>query len=800
MSFGDLYQLPPGQDVAPGLPPIELPKTGAPAPQPLRVTVAPKPQMLPPIVVTPEPQPEALPAAPQGAQAADPFAAFPDAPASETKAPVPTPDGKPADPWGEFSDAPPKAAEKKPGREIPADEAASRGVVNALTFGFGPAIAGLAEASGMPSAAEKPDQIDINPVRPIVGAAKLLHGWLLDHPDPAVREAYDRGREAAMADERLASEQHPYAYVAGQLGGALASPGFGIGKAAATGGARLLAGAKAGTVAGGLYGAGEATSQGKSPLEVAKDAGKGAATGGVFGGAGAGISNVVGAGASKIASIVRGTRDVEAEAGRRVVNALRSDFETQGRRMGPDEIMAANAAGTPRAIMDTGGERTQALARSAANTSPEARSAINSVVEPRFEDQGTRIGGFIRQVTGGANAGADLAALESAAVAAKKPAYAKAYAAGDKPIWSPELERLASSPAVESAIGGAALRGKNRAVAEGMGGFNPSISVSPTGTVSFNKGPTGVPTYPNLQFWDYVQRELRDAANKAQRTGANEEAGAMFTLHKQLRAELDRLVPEFGQARSTAAAFFGAGDALEAGQKFVMQNANIGEARRALSKMSGPERELFARGFASDLADKIEKTGFSRDVLKSIFVNNGPAIEKIRLALGPQRAREVEALLRAEAVVDEARKALGNSSTVRQMMESGLAGGSAVAAFEGIKEHDFNPAHILAGALTVGAARHGAKVIDEKVARRVGEMLASNDPAILAKGIKIVTGSPVYFEALRRATAAGSRVAAYDVGPTRALAAAGAGAQGLVNRMNHPTEHSHDSLLDQAAQ
>jgi hypothetical protein len=691
-------------------------------------------------------------------------------------------------------------ADKPPSRAVPGEEAATRGLLNSLTFGFAPSIAGLAEASGMPSAAEKPDQIDINPVRPVVGAAKLLHEWLVDHPDPEVRAAYDRGREASMGDQNLSSEQHPYAYVAGQLGGALVSPGFGVAKAAATTGGRVLNALTAGTIAGGLYGGGEATSEGQSPVDVAKSAGKGAALGGLFGTVGSVGAEMLGQGANKIASIIRGTRDVDAEAGRRVVSALRSDFEQGGARLSPEEIMAANAAGTPRTIMDAGGERTKALMRSAANTSPEGRAAINAVVEPRFEDQGTRIGGFIRQVTGGGHAGQNIDALESAARRANAPAYRSAYAAGDRPIWSPELERLVSSPSVEKAIGGAATRGKDRAVLDGMGGFNPAITVSPSGVVTFNKGPKGVPTYPNIQFWDYAQRELKDLAEKARRAGANEEAGAMFGLHKQLNQELDRLVPQFKAARGTAASFFGATNAVEAGQNFVLSSASLHEARKVLSTMSAPERELFARGFASDLADKIEKTGFNRDVLKSIFLNNGPALQKIKIALGTSRARELEALLRVETVVDEARKALGNSSTVRQLAEAGLAGGGAVAALEGLNEQGFNPAHVIAGALTLGAARHGAKVIDQKVARRVGEILASNDPSVLAKGIKLVSARPEYFDALRTATAAGARVAAHDIGPARAAAGAGAVAQSLINRMNKPAQHDHDSLMDQVSQ
>lgn len=772
--MSQLYGVQPGQDIAPNLPPVELPTVPGASSQPLRIRVTPNP-----------------PAA--GAPTADPFAGFPDAlPAEAAKSA--------GDPFAAFPDAPPKVADKPMGRTVPGEEAATRGLVNSLTFGFGPAIAGLAEASGMPSAAKEADQIDINPVRPVVGAAKLLHGWLLDHPDPEVRAAYDRGREAALADQKLSSEQHPYAYVAGQLGGALVSPGFGVAANAASTGARVFNAAKAGTATGGLFGAGEATSEGQSPVDVAKGAAKGAALGATFGTVGSVGAELLGKGVGKIASIVRGSRDVDAEAGRRVVSALRSDFERGGAKLGPEEIIAANAAGTPRTIMDAGGEKTKALMRSSANTSPEGRAAITAIVEPRFEDQATRIGGFVRQITGGGHAGHDIETLEAAARRANSPAYKAAYTAGDRPIWSPELERLVSSPSVEKAIGGAVTRGKDRAVVDGMGGFNPSITVSPSGVVTFNKGPKGVPTYPNIQFWDYAQRELKDLAKKAQRAGADEEAAAMFGLHKQLNKELDRLVPQFKDARGTAAAFFGATSAVEAGQKFVQSNANLGEARKVLSNMTVPERELFARGFASELADKIEKTGFNRDVLKSIFLNNGPALQKIKVALGVARAREVEALLRVEAIVDEARKALGNSSTVRQLAESGLAGGGAVAAFEGVNEQGFNPAHILAGALTFGAARHGAKIIDEKVARRVGEILASNDSAVLAKGIQLVSARPEYFDALRTATAAGARVAAHDIGPSRAAAGAGAAAQALLNRMNKPANDHHDSLMDQAGQ
>lgn len=779
--MSEFYTLQPGQDIAPGLPPVALPTVaGAPEPQqPLRIRVGGTPAQAP-------------------APAADPFAGFPDAPPAAPEA-----SKSAVDPWAGFSDTPPpKAAEKAPGRSVPGQEAAVRGIVNSLTFGFAPALAGLAEASGMPSAAKEPDEVDINPIRPVVGAAKLLHGWLLDHPDPEVRAAYDRGREAAMADQKLSSEQHPYAYVAGQLGGALVSPGFGVAANAASTGGRVLNSVRAGTAAGGLYGAGEATSEGQSPVDVAKGAAKGAATGAVFGGVGSGAAEIIGKGANTVASIVRGSRDVDAEAGRRVVGALRSDFERDGAKLGPEEIMAANAAGTPRAIMDAGGERTKALMRSSANTSPEGRAALTSVIEPRFEDQGTRVGGFIRQVTGGAHAGEDIEALRTAARAANEPAYRKVMDANPVVHVPADItERPVVAQAMKDAVSLAKNRGEKlsgptetKTVLAGDG-FHIADDITPQALTS-------------LRYWDHVKKALDARINGIKRTGGIDsldskqkaDLGGLLDAKRALVEHLDRVAPGYKEARSGAARFFGAEDAVEAGQKFVLSNASLHDARKALAGMSAPERELFARGFASELADKIEKTGFNRDVLKSIFLNNGPALQKIKIALGVERSRQVEALLRVEAVVDEARKALGNSTTARQLAEASLAGGGAVAAFEGLNENGFNPAHVIAGALTFGAARHGAKVIDQKVARRVGEILASNDPSVLAKGIQLVSARPVYFDALRTATAAGARVAAYDIGPAHAAAGAGAAAQALLNRMNKPSNHDHDSLMDQAAQ
>ena len=470
-------------------------------------------------------------------------------------------------------------------------------------------------------------------------------------------------------------------------------------------------------------------------------------------------------------------------------------MESQGPQLGRQEIAAANAAGTPRAIVDTGGERTRALARSAANTSPEGRQALTELTQNRFEDQAPRVGGFIRRITGGSNADADSQVLQNAARVANKPAYAKAYAKGAGGIWHQGLAQLLKSPDFQEAARDATRTGANKAAAQGFTPVKNPFSFGANGQVSLAGN-----ARPNLQFWDAVKQNLDDKIGAAMRAGEKGQAADLLALKNQLVTHLDNAVPEYKAARQGAAAFFGAEDALEAGQKFVMSNANINEARRAISKMSGPEKELFARGFASDLADKIERTGDNRNVLNSVFLNNGPARQKINIALGSQRAAQLEALLRAEHVIDQARKSVsGNSSTVRQAAESGLAGGGAVAAFEGLKEHDFNPVHVLTAALTFGAIRHGAKVIDSRVARRVGEMLASNDPAVLSKGLKVVASTPEYLDALRRATAAGVRIGAQDIGFDNA-AAGGLTLGERILRGPEQADHAPDNGYDQPMQ
>jgi hypothetical protein len=281
MSFGDVYTLPPGAEL-PG-PPLDLPKVeGTPA-RP-RIVITPDPKRRP----APTPTAETDPWAAAGFTSAPPAA--PGAPASVgEKGLTPPASGDASDPWAAagFTAEPPP-----PSRTVTKLESTLRGVGTGLTFGSAPALAGLAEASGMPELPREEDLAAMDPStgmtpnagRFLGGAFNMIRNWVSDHPDPKVTEAYHRGREAALSDQNLAQEQHPLAYFLGMLGGAALGPKFGGLGPAATWTGRFAQGARAGAAGGTAYGAGTALSEGKSAPEVIEDAGKGAALGIAIGG------------------------------------------------------------------------------------------------------------------------------------------------------------------------------------------------------------------------------------------------------------------------------------------------------------------------------------------------------------------------------------------------------------------------------------------------------------------------------------------------------------------------------------
>jgi hypothetical protein len=657
-------------------------------------------------------------------------------------------------------------------------DAAWQGAKQGATFGFGDELTG-ARAAG-------PDWM--GPISgTLVGAgrlgyealvppAKTLSGLVTgEQPKGEYTQRYEAARDAERRALKSAKENHPWITAGSEMAGAIpamaATPELGAAKMlapAATKIARFGAGALDSAFTGGLYGAVSGAGEGEG---IADRAVKGA-TGLVSGILGGGLAHTIGTGigaaaeryGAPVVNTVRGWMNPEGEAARRLGSALMDDAKLinagKADGMTVQQWVAAKHAGEPVTLADLGASRTQALLRSAANTSPEGRAQLEKMIQDRFLSQGERVADTVRQVVPGGQANARKSADQLVAEydQARVPAYKAAYQVGDKPIMSPAMERLMSSDTFVGAMKRAISSGKDRDVAEGLGGFNPMVNVTPDGRIVFNQGAKGVPTYPNLQYWDQVKRELDSVANQAKRSGDTSSVAGQ--LAKVLRNELDDQVPAYQKARGIAEDFFGESNALDAGRKLAGKKLPAEDVAKIMAKMNPDERMLFKEGYASDLADRvIGNIRDTRDVTKAMFAS--PNERKLAATVfGPGGMGMLQARMSLETIMDGARRAMGNSTTARQLIEAGLAGGAVGGLASG-----WDPMAVGQGVLGGAGARAGAtkflsdeiKVgakhligkIDAKTARHVAELLTSDDPRLLRQGYQMAAKSQSIMQGLR---------------------------------------------------
>lgn len=562
-------------------------------------------------------------------------------------------------------------------------------------------------------------------------------------------ERYDQALKIQQGKDKSFAEEHPIADAVAEVGGGIGATGA---AAATATGAKLLGLTgntlpqlmTRGMASGAAVSGADAAVRGENPLTAA-------GVGGVVGAVAPPVGRLVNSKVVEpIANTLRGIKDPAAEAERRVAGAIDRDIRNSDRGLSLQQMTDAKASGQPAMLMDAGGETTRALARSAANTSPEGRSTLNRAIDERFESQAPRLAEWLQQTFHFPNADAQQDALDKIARTVNRPNYAKAYSEGSNLKFDETFEQISQAPVVQDAIRKAMVSAKNDAAKLGFTPPKNPFQFDETGRLKL-KDEGGKRMEPNLQFWDIVKRNLDKTGTPEARDWA-----------RILRDHLDDKVPSYGIARAGAARFFGAGDALEAGQNFVgaSQKFGIPAARKQLAKMSADERQLFEDGYVSRLVQTIEQTGDRRTVLNKI-ASSPAAREEMNVALGRERAAEVEARLRVEGIMDLARPAVqGNSTTTRQLVELGLAGG--VGGYEG---YQGDPQALVKAALVYGAAR-GHRVIDEKVAQHVARLLTSSDVRQLQKGVRLISRNQNMMGAIRNVDAGLAAITARGAAPT----------------------------------
>jgi hypothetical protein len=450
--------------------------------------------------------------------------------------------------------------------------------------------------------------------------------------EPTFRERYQHSLRDQEGTDNAFAEQHPIADAVAEIAGGVASTGAAASTAT---GAKLLGLTgktlpqmiKRGAASGAAIGGVDAAVRGQDDPVTA------GGVGAVVGGASPAVGRLVNAKiATPIRDLWRGFRDPATEASRRVAGAINADVRSGNRGLSLKELVDEAADGTPVNLMDTGGETTRALARSAANTSEEGRDELNRVINKRFETQSPRLAEWMRHTFHFPNADAQQDALDKVARTVNRPNYAKAYSEGSNLKFDESLEQISQAPVVQDAIRKAMVSAKNDAAKLGFTPPKNPFQFDESGRLKLKANDDGSKMEPNLQFWDIVKRNLDKTGTPEARDWA-----------RILREQLDDKVPSYATARAGAAKFFGAGDALEAGQNFVggSQKFGVPATRKQLAKMSPEERQLFQDGYVSRLVETINQNSDRRSILNKIAASPA-AREEMNVALGPQRAAEVE--------------------------------------------------------------------------------------------------------------------------------------------------------------
>lgn len=596
-------------------------------------------------------------------------------------------------------------------------------------------------------------------------------------------QAYAPARDVERARDKAAEEMFPATYMGSNIAGSVAAPGGMIGRGLK---AATAVGAGTGLVSGFGRGEGLEDRARGAAIEGAIGAVAPAAITGAFRAAGSGVGRAaLGATAGGAAGATQGDGledrltnaaigagvgavlpAVALAAGRPLVNTLHASIaprdlaERQVRRAieadrarGVEDVLtqadidAARAAGQDIVVGDLGATSTTRLARTASNVSEDAGARLRGVIDPRYAEQKGRFGDFIEGLFGGnLNLTSANDTLRDTARRVNAPLYRAAYQAGENAdLWNPALDRLAQSPAVQRAIRDVEVKAADRAVLEGDLVIRNPFAFDEQGRMSWNLTSDGGQIQPNLQFWDQVQRNLRDMAEAAPR--GSDDARVLQGIRNRLNQELDTAVPEFGQARGMARQFFGAEDALEAGQTFFQKSTaiSLSDAQKAFRAMSKPEQELFRRGFAAELVNSVRKAPDSKDVVKMFDGANRLKLEAI---LPADELRQLEGFVRREQLMNRLRVvAQGNSSTVQQLI--GAMGGAGIGTFTAGDPLMGGGIGSFVGALLA----RGRVRLNENVMREVGEILSSNDPARINKLLSGPNGGKIV-DALRTASTA----------------------------------------------
>lgn len=436
---------------------------------------------------------------------------------------------------------------------------------------------------------------------------------------------------------------------------------------------------------------------------------------------GAGVGAGVGAGAKYATSVARDIAAPVKGAERRLMDTLRADAREGTARMTPQQFMAAQEAGQPVTLLDMAGDKTNELLSRLGARSPKTLQKLNESILNRNEAMRTANADFIARtfnLTEPAGATAEAMRLEQKQINDRLYNLARSNPSAQS-IQTPRLTELSQYAPVK------------RAMAEvGEIAADPKMGiVAPTA----ERG-------GNLAFWDQVKQNLDDQVDALYRTGEHNRANIIKGWKNDLLEQLNT-VNGYAEARATAAAGFGARNALEAGVKFANKpdTFKTQELLNRIDKFTPEERQLFLQGVGHTLLNKAQNTpgAFTK------FITNREMAERLRAATGPEMYDQLHGFARATQNMGVANTiAAAITPPGRFSGHYGVLGGLGLSAMElSYLPPDLVP-KMIAGWAFDQAVKLAKTASEKRIAPEVGRLVMSTDPADLQRLGRLLQESP----------------------------------------------------------
>lgn len=503
--------------------------------------------------------------------------------------------------------------------------------------------------------------------KPIEEGINSANNWLADKtglvarlPEGGMDERVKK-REDTIQAERGGTKDVDWA----RMGGNVASPLNYVGPAMISGGGWAVNTGRAmlGGILGGLSQPVPDTEH--FAKEKAKDAGIGAAAGGVIGG---GIAPVAGAATRQLGSFLARNypENIMSDAVTSIIRRIGQDQKAGG-PSATEMIDLVNAASKPTALVDVAGSNVEGLAGRVARQPGESKALAERLIIPRDEGAAQRLSADIDQyIAGGPTMHQAAEGLMQARSAVAKPLYDNTFKL--EGVWSPRLDQFLQDPLVKQGL----TKGYELERLHSLANNTP-LTATQLGVDIGIDGSIQMLEKPNMRLLDMAKKGL-DAMVAEERNDLTGRLSARGVALDQMRKAYVNTIDEldssgaYKKARAAWAGYSQSLDALRMGRTVFAKSPE--ENAAAVKAMSPTELEFYRTGVADRMREQLAKAGLHGDEGKQLLKNSWMR-EQLRPVFRSvdDYDKFVDAVTTETKMFEKGRKVLGGSQTADRIAE-----------------------------------------------------------------------------------------------------------------------------------